>query len=94
MISANSLELISLEFFIGTPQSVRGLGNILMDDPPYVGYLNEVTQSTDTVNNTDMKVNVLSFSAADSVELSYSFVETITIEDETVEDEESENDGL
>ena len=63
MISVNSLELISLEFFIGNPQSVRGLGNILLDkkELDMLEYYSQVTQTEDSVNETSMKVFSMSY---------------------------------
>lgn len=63
MISVNSLELISLEFFTGTPQSVRGLGNILLDkkELDMLEYYSQVTQTEDIVNETSMKVFSMSY---------------------------------
>lgn len=63
MISVNSLELISLEFFTGNPQSVRGLGNILLDkeELDMLEYYSQVTQTEDIVNETSMKVFSMSY---------------------------------
>ena len=63
MISVNSLELISLEFFTGNPQSVRGLGNILLDkkELDMLEYYSQVTQAEDIVNETSMKVFSMSY---------------------------------
>ena len=56
MISVNSLELNSLEFFTGNPQSVRGLGNILLDkkELDMLEYYSQVTQTEDIVNETSL----------------------------------------
>ena len=84
-----------MEYFQVAPESVRALGNIVMDDPYLIGYIGIVESSTDAIHGETMPVCVFSFSAADSVELSYSFIEVIEVEDETEEsEEESENDGI
>ena len=63
MISVNSLELISLEFFTGNPQSVRGLGNILLDkeELDMLEYYSQVAETEDIVNETSMKVFSMSY---------------------------------
>ena len=63
MISVNSLELISLEFFTGNPQSVRGLGNILLDkkELDMLEYYSQVAETEDSVNETSMKVFSMSY---------------------------------
>ena len=57
-VFVNSLELISLEFFTGNPQSVRGLGNILLDkkELDMLEYYSQVAETEDIVNETSMKV--------------------------------------
>ena len=63
MISVNSLELISLEFFTGNPQSVRGLGNILLDKNvlDMLEYYSEVDVGSDSVFETVMPVYSMSY---------------------------------
>ena len=63
MISVNSLELISLEFFTGNPQSVRGLGNILLDKNvlDMLEYYSEVEVESDSVFETVMPVYSMSY---------------------------------
>lgn len=63
MISVNSLELISLEFFTGNPQSVRGLGNILLEkkELDMLEYYSQVAETEDIVNETSMKVFSMSY---------------------------------
>lgn len=63
MISVNSLELISLEFFTGNPQSVRGLGNILLDkeELDMLEYYSEVELGQDSVFETVMPVYSMSY---------------------------------
>jgi len=52
-----------LEFFTGNPQSVRGLGNILLDkeELDMLEYYSQVTQTEDIVNETSMKVFSMSY---------------------------------
>jgi len=63
MISVNSLELISLEFFTGNPQSVRGLGNILLDKNvlDMLEYYSQVEVESDSVFETVMPVYSMSY---------------------------------
>lgn len=63
MISVNSLELISLEFFTGNPQSVRGLGNILLDKNvlDMLEYYSQVEAGSDSVFETVMPVYSMSY---------------------------------
>lgn len=52
-----------MEFFTGNPQSVRGLGNILLEkeELDMLEYYSQVTQTEDTVNETSMKVFSMSY---------------------------------
>ena len=52
-----------MEFFTGNPQSVRGLGNILLDkkELDMLEYYSQVTQTEDIVNETSMKVFSMSY---------------------------------
>lgn len=52
-----------MEFFTGNPQSVRGLGNILLDkkELDMLEYYSQVTQAEDIVNETSMKVFSMSY---------------------------------
>lgn len=52
-----------MEFFTGNPQSVRGLGNILLDkeELDMLEYYSQVTQTEDIVNETSRKVFRMSY---------------------------------
>lgn len=52
-----------MEFFTGNPQSVRGLGNILLDkkELDMLEYYAQVAQTEDIVNETSMKVFSMSY---------------------------------
>ena len=52
-----------MEFFTGNPQSVRGLGNILLNkkELDMLEYYSQVTQTEDIVNETSMKVFSMSY---------------------------------
>ena len=52
-----------MEFFTGNPQSVRGLGNILLDkdELDMLEYYSQVAETEDIVNETSMKVFSMSY---------------------------------
>ena len=52
-----------MEFFTGNPQSVRGLGNILLDkeELDMFEYYSQVSETEDIVNETSMKVFSMSY---------------------------------
>lgn len=52
-----------MEFFTGNPQSVRGLGNILLDkeELDMLEYYSQVSETEDIVNETSMKVFSMSY---------------------------------
>ena len=64
-----------MEFFTGNPQSVRGLGNILLDkkELDMLEYYSQVTQTEDIVNETSMKVFSMSYldDSEDDIALPY-----------------------